>query len=251
MLCAATPRASRANAFDWKLGTSINYESGKFGTGTRSSTLYVPFTAKRYWGDWYASLTLPYISQASNGQVTNVGGRPVKTRRGSGAAATTTHSGAGDVIVRGGCALMKEDPQAFDLDAVAKIKAPTADRAKGLGTGEFDEGGGLEFGKLLAPGWTVLADAYYTVIGDPPGTDLRNQVAGDVGFSRLLQKDLTATALFEASNALVPGESAPVDLRGILDFKLDERVSLFGGGLIGLSNGSPDYGFTLGGSYRF
>lgn len=251
MLCVAAARSAFAEDRDWKLSTSLNYETGDFGTGTRSSSVYVPFTLKRYWGDWNASLTLPYLSQTSNGQVTNVGGRPVKTGKGPGSTATTTHSGLGDAVLRGGYALMREDPQPFDLSLVGKIKLPTADKDKGLGTGKFDEGLGLEFGKRIVPDWTLLADLYYTIIGSPAGTDLRNQLAVDAGFSHPLGKELTLTVLFEGSNALVSGEPAPRDLRGILDYKLGEQTSVFGGVLAGLSDGSPDAGFSLGGSYRF
>lgn len=253
-LCAAATRPALAGDLDWKLSASLNYESGRYGTGTRSSSLYVPFTAKRYWGDWNASLTMPYLSQTSAGQVTNVGGRPFRIRRASGpgaAAASTTRSGPGDALVRGGRALMRDDPQPFDLAAVAKIKIPTADKNDGLGTGEFDEEVGLEAGKLVAPGWTILADLYYTFIGSPPGAHLNDEVAADVGFARPLNRETTLTVLLEESSALVSGEPAPADLSGTLDFKLNRELGAFGGVLLGLSDGSPDYGFRAGGSYRF
>lgn len=250
LLCAAG--ASRAEEkLDWRFSSSLNYESGTYGTGTRSSSLYVPFTAKRTFDDAFASLTVPLLSQTTDGRVRNVGGRFVKTGRGAGVPATTTRGGLGDFVLRGGCAVMRDDPRPFDLTAVVKLKAPTADRDKGLGTGEFDAGAGLEAAKLVAPGWTILADLYYTAIGDPPGTDLNNQVAVDVGFSRLLVEDLTLTVLFEASSALVSGEPASRDVRGVLGYRLDERASIFGGVLVGMSRGSADYGMSFGGSVRF
>ena len=250
LLLAAAARG--ASASDWRVSTSLNYESGTYGTGTRSSSLYVPVTVKRYWGDWYASLTLPYVSQTSDGSVSNVGGRPVKTRRGSApGGASTTRSGMGDVIARGGYTLMEQDPQGFDLDAVVKVKTPTASRSKGLGTGEFDLGAGLEFGILVAPGWTALADVYYTKIGDPPGTNLNNQLALDAGASKELSDVLTVTGLLEGSNALVTGESAPLDVRATLDYKVNAQVGAFAGLMIGLSKGSSDIGMSVGGSLRF
>lgn len=249
LLCAAG--VSRAADMDWRVSSSLNYESGTYGTGTRSSSLYVPVTVKRLFGDAFASLTVPFVSQSSDGSVRNVGGRPVKTGRGRGTGATTTKSGLGDVVAKAGYDVLHDDPQPLDLTAVAKLKLPTADKDKGLGTGEFDAGAGLEAAKLVAPGWTVLADLYYTAIGDPPGTNLNNQVSGDVGASRLLQKDLTATVLFEASSALVSGEPSPRDLRGILDYRLDDRAAIFGSALVGLSKGSADYGFGFGGSVKF
>jgi hypothetical protein len=246
---AASPAFSAD--LDWKASALFDYETGKFGTAARTDTVYIPVTLKRYWGDWDAALTVPYLSETTNGQVTNVGGRPTRIHRTSGATTTTTESGLGDMLVRGGYAILTEDHQPLDLTAVGRIKLPTADRDKNLGTGEFDETLGLEAGKRVVDDWTVLADFYYTFIGSPPGTDLNDQAAFDLGFSHPLQKDLKLTVLFEESNPLVSGESAPLDLRGMLDYRLNERSRLYGGLLVGLSDGSPDFGLNLGASYRF
>lgn len=252
LLGAAAARPAFASGLDRKLSGSVNYESGKYGTATRSSSLYVPFTLKRYWGDWFASLTLPFVSQTSDGQVTSVGGAPVRIRRAPGTAATTrTESGLGDALVRGGYALLKEDPQPFDLSVAGKVKVPTASTSKGLGTGQFDEGLGLESAKLLRPDWTGLADLYYTFIGSPPGTHLNNRIDADVGFSHPLGNDLTLTVLLEGSNALVSGEASPLDVSATVQRKLNERSVLYVGALAGLTSGSPDYGFSFGGSLRF
>ncbi len=256
LLCAAvTARAEEARTTetrkDWRFSSSLNYESGTYGTGVRSSSLYVPFTVKRIFGDAFASLTVPYVSQTTDGGVSNVGGKFVKTGRGRGASTKTTESGLGDVIARGGYAVMVEDPQPIDLTVVAKIKLPTAQRSKGLGTGEFDAGVGVEGAKTVAPGWTVLADLYVTAIGDPPGLDLNNQVAADVGVAHLIAAGLTGTVLLEGSNAIYPGASAPVDMRALLDYRVTDEVSINGGVLVGLSKAASDYGFSLGGTLRF
>lgn len=250
LLCAGG--ASRAEERDWRFSTSLNYESGDYGTGTRMSSLYVPFTVKRIFGAAFASLTVPFLSQTSDGSVRNVGGRPMKTGRGGGSGATTTtRSGLGDIVARGGYDVMREDPHPFDLTAVVKLKAPTADENKGLGTGEFDAGAGLEAARTVAPGWTLLADLSYTAIGDPPGVNLNNQVAVDAGVAHLIETNLTGTVLFEASNAVYPGTPAPVAMRGLLDYRLNEQASVNGGLLAGLSSGSADYGVSFGGTIRF
>ncbi|MDP3541069.1 MAG: transporter [Elusimicrobiota bacterium] len=250
LLCAAGPAS--AEGLLWKMSSSLNFESGTYGTGTRTSSLYVPFTLRRSFGDAFASVTIPYVSMTSDGGVSNVGGRPSRTSgRGGAAGSRTTRSGLGDVILRGGYDVLRDDPHPLDLTVVAKAKAPTASRAKGLGTGEFDAGAGVELAKLVAPGWTVLADAYYTAIGDPPGVNLNNQLAVDAGFSRALRENLTLTVLLEASNALVPGEPGPRDVRAIVEHRFDETAAVFGGASVGLSDGSSDYGISLGGSLRF
>lgn len=249
LLLAASARAAGK---DWRFSTSLNYESGTYGTGTRASSLYVPFTIKRLVGDAFASATVPLVSLTSAGGVVNVGGRPQKTGRGRGRGAdTTTHGGLGDIVLRGGYDLLHDDPDPLDLTPVLKLKLPTASREKGLGTGEFDFGGGLEAAKRVAGGWTVLFDLYLTALGDPPGTDLNDQAAFDVGVSHGLDKVMTGTVLFEASNALVSGDQAPRDLRGILDYRVDDDISLFGSLMVGLTEGASDYGLGLGGTVKF
>lgn len=252
LLCASvSARAEESARKDWKFSSSLNYESGTYGTGARSSFLYVPFTLKRAFGDAFASVTVPFVSQTTDGGVNNVGGRFVKTGRGRSTGRTTTQSGLGDVIGRGGYLVLKEESQAIDLTVVGKVKIPTAQRSKGLGTGEFDAGGGVEASKSVATGWVVLASLYYTAIGDPPGVDLNNQFAADAGVSYLFQPGLTGSVLIEGSNSIFPGAPAPVDARVLLDYKVDESVSVNGGVLLGLSDGASDYGFSLGGAVRF
>lgn len=251
LLFVSTARAAFAEDLGWKQSLSFDYESGTYGTSVRSSSLYVPATLRRDLGDWHASLTLPYLSQTSDGQVRNIGGRAGRVSRGAGPASAVTRSGLGDIVARGGYALLRDDARSCDLSVVGKLKAPTADKDKGLGTGEFDAGLGLEFGKLVVPGWTALADVEFTKMGDPPGTDLNDLVALDVGFSHLLRTDLALTVLLAGSNALVSGEPGSGALRAGLDYSLDGRWSVHGGGLIGLTNGSPDHGLSFGGAYRF
>lgn len=251
LLCAAVSARAEETRKDWRFSSSLNYESGTYGTGVRSSSLYIPFTAKRIFGDAFASLTVPYVSQTTDGGVSNVGGKLVKTGRGRGASMKTTQSGLGDVIARAGYDVMVEDPQPIDLTVVAKVKLPTAQRSKGLGTGEFDAGVGVEGAKTVAPGWTVLADLYLTAIGDPPGLDLNNQVAADVGVAHLISTGLTGTVLLEGSNAIYPGSSAPVDMRAMLDYRVTDTASINGGLLVGLSQAASDYGFSFGGTVRF
>lgn len=248
LIMGISARAEEARK-DWRLSSSLNYESGTYGTGVRSSSFYIPFTVKRTFGNAFASVTLPYVSQSTDGGVSNVGGKFVKTGRGG--ASRTTQSGLGDVIARAGYDVMVEDPQPIDLAVVAKFKLPTAQRSKGLGTGEFDAGVGVEGAKTVAPGWTVLTDLYFTLIGDPPGLDLNNQIAADVGVAHLISEGLTGTLLLGGSNAIYPGGSAVVDMRALLAYRVNDTASINGGLLAGLSQAASDYGFSLGGTLRF
>jgi len=248
--CAALLPAA-ARAADWKFSSSVNYDTGKYGTPDRTDSVYIPFTLKRYYSNADLSVTVPYLRQSSTGQVTWVGGNPVRWARVFGAAVTSAESGLGDIMVRGAYMLRREGPNSFDLSLAGKLKLPTADEKKGLGTGELDEGVGLEFAKEINSRWTLLADGYYTIIGDPSGMDFNNQVSLDVGFYRLLNEKLALTVLYETQNAIVDGNADPRSLSGALSYSASDGVQFSGGLALGMSDGSPDIGINAGFSRKF
>lgn len=239
-------------AEDWKLSASANFDTGKYGTDSRTSSLYIPFTLKRYYPYADVSVTVPYLRQSSTGVVTRVGGSPVRAVKKTATVNTSSsEAGLGDVLVRGSLALRTEKQDALDMALVGKLKLPTADEKKGLGTGQMDEGFGLELAKAVSPRWTLLADAYYTIIGDPSGVDYNNELAFDLGVTRPLAPGLTLTALYETRSALVNGNPDPRDLSFTLERKAGNGDRYSCGLLLGLSDGSPDLGVSAGVSRRF
>lgn len=248
--CLALP-GTGAGAADWKFSSSFNYDTGKYGGTTRTDSIYIPFTLKRYYREGDISVTLPCLRQSSSGRITRVGGKPVRATGGRVSARAAAESGLGDILVRGSYVLKREGPKSFDLAAAGKLKLPTANETRGLGTGEMDQGAGLEFAKELSPDLTMLADAYYTIIGDPPGADLNNEVALDLGFSRPVSKNLSLTVLYETSSALLDGNADPRSLSGTLSYAAAGGAEYSCGLLLGLSEGSPQLGLSAGFSRRF
>ena len=235
----------------WKFSSSFNYDTGDYGTPDRTNSVYIPFTLKRYFADGDLAVTVPYLRQSSTGQVTWVGGKPVRLDKAPRASAASSESGLGDIMLRGTYALMRENPGSFDLGLAGRIKLPTADEDKGLGTGEMDGGAGLEFAKELNAGWTLLADAYYTVIGEPEGVDFNNQLALDLGFYKTLKENLGLTVLYESQNAISDGGADPRSVSGTLSYGASAGLQFSGGLTLGLSDGSPDAGVSAGFSKKF
>lgn len=249
-LCVASAAsASGADLKDWKVSASANFETGNYGSSNRTDTWYLPVTVKKDLPDGaFFSVTIPYVSQTGDASVSNIGGSPFKIKPSTGAVATS--SGLGDVILRGGYTLITENKNVpFDLTLNAKIKVPTADDSKGLGTGEFDAGAGLEFAKSLPSGFTGYLDLYYTSIGDPSGLDLDDRFFFDIGFSRKLDPMWTVSAFYEESNTLVKDATNIRDLMVNFEYKADERTRVFLGGTLGLTETSPDFGLTAGVSF--
>ena len=248
--CALPPAA--AAAADWKVSSSVNYETGTYGTKKWTDSVYIPFTLKRYYAYADLSVTVPYLRQSSRGLITRVGGSPVRVGRNTASASSDTPaSGLGDILVRGSLAVKKEGPRSFDLALVGNLKLPTANERKGLGTGEMDEGAGFALAKKVTPRWTLLADGYFTIIGDPPGIDYSNELALDIGFYRSVGANLWLTGLYETRSAIVSGNADPRDISGRLEYSSPGGNRYSCGLLFGLSEGSPDIGLSVGLSRGF
>ncbi|CAG1064849.1 hypothetical protein BAC1_00415 [uncultured bacterium] len=246
-LCAALlSEDALAEVKEWKVLASANYETGKYGTDSRSETWYMPVTIKRYFLVGDVSMTIPYVQTSGSG-VTTIDGNVFQISAGG---PQVTNSGMGDVVLRGSYYFLSEGKSVpFDLNLTGKLKVPTADDSKGLGTGEFDIGAGLEFAKSLPDGFTGYLDIYYTSIGDPPGFELEDRVSFDIGLSRALAPKWTVSAFYEESTPLLMSNPHLRDFLVSFDFKANSRTRVFFGATLGLTGASPDYGLSAGASF--
>lgn len=241
----------------YQLRASATYETGDFGTSEKTNTLFVPFTF-RYLGDSFdLGITIPFIWQETSGAVSAIEGRPVQIRgeeevvEGRRAREIKREeAGLGDVVLKGHYYLTEDREGIPAISPFLKLKFPTADEDKGLGTGEFDFGFGVELDKKLGR-VGLFADLGYTIIGDPPGDNLRNRFSYGFGASYDFTDELTGSAGFDGSTALVRGRPNPLDLFFQLTYRVTRAASVFGGLSFGLTNGSPDFGISAGTSYKF
>jgi hypothetical protein len=128
---------------------------------------------------------------------------------------------------------------------------PTADKGKGLGTGEFDESVGVEFWKTVRDPWAAIFDFGYTFIGDPSGEPLHDVWNFALGGGYSFRKNLLGTLTYEESRALVSGNDNPRDLVLGVSFLPKETVQLSGTLQFGLSDGSADVGLGANVSLKF
>lgn len=250
-------------ASQWRIATLVNYSSGKYRTDEKTTILYIPLTIKRLFKDGDVSLSIPYVRISGTGAVRLVGGVPTKTSSVSGRAAgggsgggkkpgdrplssNTTDRGLGDVILRGRYYLIEEREIVPLVALTGRIKFPTADADRGLGTGEFDEGAGVELTKSLGEQWLAYLDGGYNLIGDPPDTNFNNQWWWDVGVGHDFTDRLHLSLFYEEYRALVDRVNNARDLLMAADYTAGSGVHMTGSLLIGLSNGAPDYGLSGG-----
>jgi len=255
----------------WRVNAMVNYSSGSYGTDSKTNIVYAPMTIRRIFRDGDVSLTIPFISISGTGAVRLVGGVPTRTGSVSGGTAgtaggragrgkspgaiplssSTTDSGLGDIILRGRYYVIEESTILPLIALIGKIKFPTADADRGLGTGEFDEGIGVELTKSLSDRWLAYLDGGYTLIGDAPGTDFRNQWWYDVGIGYDVTDHVHMSVFYEEYRALVTSVNNARDLLALANYIVNDTVRVTGSALVGLSNGAPNYGFGVGVRLQF
>jgi hypothetical protein len=252
----------------WQVGSAPSFSSGKYGTDTRTEVLQTPFTARRLFDRGDVTAVFPFTCVWGTGNVTLVNGIPVRSERLANlttttrttatvttSAITTRTCGMGDIVVRGRLYVVDEHGWLPTVAVRGHVKAPTASVAQGLGTGEADEGAGLEVSRTFASRTTAMVDGGYTIIGKPAGVVYNDNwwydlgIAQDVGSGTKPMVNLSV--LFEEYRAIAPGlvnardVLATVSLRGASGWRMQLT------GELGLSNGAADHSFMFGASRRF
>ncbi|HWR86922.1 MAG TPA: transporter, partial [Acidiferrobacterales bacterium] len=150
---AVFSRASLAADGQVYLALDGGVQAGDFGTPVRNTLYSVAPTLGYVAKDYDLSVTAPYLSltQSTAGQ-------------------SVTESGLGDIVARAGYVLVPERESGLSLNGALAVKLPTADDAKGLGTGKADVGATLMLGQRLGPVRLSLLGGYIKV-GDPAGQD--------------------------------------------------------------------------------
>jgi len=259
---------------NWQIGFTPSYSSGNFGTNTTSEFVYAPVSIRRLFRDGDVTVVIPFVSVTSNGTATLVGGQPTPTLpnrclkksgteidtdkpeclallQGGASGQKVTNSGLGDIILRGRYYAVEEKEYVPLIAFTTRIKLPTASESKGLGTGALDHGYGVELSKMLGDKWITFLDGGYNFIGNPEGRELQNQYWFDIGGGHYLTKSILVSVYYEEYRSLVAERVNIRDVFFAFNYKASDAWRFNGGVTVGLSNGAPDYGVSLGTSYRF
>lgn len=186
--CCLFPHRRRRVARTWKV--SGGYKTGDFGTPTTSHLYYFSPTIGYVAPGYDVSITIPYLSLTS--ETTGV---------------SSSESGIGDIILRGGAALIPEKRAGLSVTWSLALKLPTADETRALGTGETDYGAFLSlhqrFGRVK-----ISLMAGYILVGDTPLINYNDVSIYGVGISKAFDRT-NVYASFEGRRAMVPNEKDP------------------------------------------
>lgn len=221
------------------LGAGLHYSSGDYGTGTTTRITSLAGTAQYETGPWVYKASVPYLEVSGESAVIPGFGRV----RG-GPAPRRTEAGLGDIVLSATYATYYDRASTLGIDLTGKVKLPTADEEKGLGTGEVDfaflADGYRSFGRVAG-----FAGLGYHILGDAPGLPLRNVWSANVGASYKVDERDSVGAMLDGRERVAPGASPQRELTAFAIRKLagNWKAQLYA--LIGLADGSPDWGAGL------
>jgi hypothetical protein len=249
----------------YSIGQGFEFSSGKYGTNTRTDTIFAPLTFMVSPTDRLGlSLEIPFVYQSNRNVVSSiarggmqgsrttmlpVAGMGGTSASGSGMSSSTAstnqaESGLGDITLRVGYVLVPEKDSIPQIRPMAFVKFPTADKNKSLGTGEFDEGFAVEISKWLGS-WNPFAEAGYTVQGRSAQLPLRNYMAYNAGVGYQVTESVRPILLVKGTTPPADGTSSLLEVRLKLKYQATKHTGIDVYASKGITTNSPDYGSGL------
>lgn len=253
------------------ISLGAEFSSGSYNSSTTTRAVYLPLIIS-----WYPSerldmsMELPFVYQSSSQITTSLyqngvasSSQAVARYGGPGGASTTSNdttgtttnnnravSGLGDIILRAGYIPWFEKGAIPQLRASLYVKTPTASTSDGLGTGEFDYGGGIDLSKWYGD-FHLAAETTYTWQGKVSGFGLKNYLSYHATSGYQLTQNLQPMLMVKGASAPSTASDNLLEVRARLLWNLTTHTMLDGFVSRGLSNSSPDYTTGLAMIYYF
>ena len=223
---------TKENAWQYSASVGVEFSSGKYGGTMSIDTMTLPLSISVQKERYFGSLMLPYVFSTGPAVVAELG------LNSSQQVVHQKQRGFGDVWLSGGYYLINRERLA--ADAAALVKFPTAERSKGLGTGELDYSAQLDV-RGLVKSLIWFGTVGYYVYGDPPGLNLRDVFFGAAGVGYQGSGNRTLSISYSTRQAVTPTTSAQSMVLLSLYQNLPPSYYLNISGGYGLSDASPDY----------
>jgi hypothetical protein len=232
-----------ADDAELRLGVGVDYARGTYGTGTESSTFSIPFTARYELDRWTYKLTVPWLVVTGPANfVPGIGradGSGNSKRRNF--AGRKTETGLGDIVGAATYNLWYDDDLERGLDLTGRVKLPTADAGKGLGTGSTDFSAQVDTFRTFNR-TTLFADVGYYWFGHSDYVELKNAVNYGIGASQKMNDRDSLGASFDGRLKASVGGAPQRELTFFWNRRTESDTRFQAYVLFGLANGSPDFG---------
>jgi outer membrane putative beta-barrel porin/alpha-amylase len=217
------------------------YFSGDFGSDINSQIAYIPLIVSVQSRRNELKVTLPYLLVRSDQSISIVGGEVIPL-----GGPPQTESGPGDAILEEAYYLKEGTRRSPWVYAGVKVKFPTGDESKGLGTGTTDIGPGVGVLQPLGSRWTLLVEYRYVFRGNSSDTNYRNTPWVSVGTQGRISEASWLGFFYDRIDSVIAGRDAIADVSAGYDVKVSPAVKIRSALFKGVSETAEDYGLSLG-----
>lgn len=209
------------------------YSVGDYGDPEDTTVWYEYVSARYSMSPWAFKVTLPFLQIDGPATVTDDG-------EVEGGGATRMVSGIGDVSLSSTYTFSWK-PEKLYLDLTGRVRLPTGDEDRGLGSGEVDYALIATLDKSF-DGFGVNVKGGRRFLGDTAGRNRQDGWLAGIGFSADLDKETEIGTSLDWREAAFDTSSDPADVDVYIRHNLtkDLRVNVYA--LAGLSDGSPNFG---------
>lgn len=248
-------RAAEAGGEDprlkFKVSTGFDYSSGDYGLSENTDILYIPVSGQLDTRSWKFKVTVPWIRiEGPTGVVGGTDSPIIIDDPLAPPLPVVENSGLGDVVASVTYKVPSLGQGAPFIDLTGKVKFPTADRDKFLGTGEYDFTFQADIFQALGD-LTLFGGLGYRILGDPDGRDLNNGLLASGGFAYKFSNSFSGGGILDWREASTDTSDDPFEIVPYVVWRVHEDWAVQAYGVFGLSDGSPDAGGGLQISFSF
>ncbi len=237
MAAAGAAPAAEESKGDLTMSIGMDYSTGDYGGDKETRTWVVPLIAKYERGPLTLKASLPWIRTTGPGDVIGVGPDRIPTEGSENE--TRTEQGIGDLVLSGGYTVVQNS--LLLLEAIAKVKLPTADEDRALGTGKRDFSLQLDAATLVK-GVTLFGTIGKKKYGDPSGRNYRDPYYGTIGAGYRVVKPTFVGASYDWRDNVTRTGDEIRELTLFASHRLGKQMKLQVYLIKGFSDNSPDVG---------
>jgi hypothetical protein len=243
-LALETLTADRApTAASWEISVGGDYSSGNYGAATATDVYYFPFGVSYRRGAWTLSLDSGVVAVKGPVNYSDIVDLTLAAT-----AAPVSVNGIGDIVVGAKVAAFEGFESGTYVDVGARVKLPTASRAKGLGNGKIAADIQIDLTHTAGP-WSLLGSASYGFRDHTNGNRDTQMLSAGVG--RPVTERLAVGAIYEWRTSSRTGGVAAQQGTIYASYDLTSAVSVTAYAGHGFSQASPDTELGLRFSYRW
>ena len=155
-----------------------------------------------------------------------------------------TEEGMGDINIAGTYNLLDDRKYPVGLDVSAKVKIPTADEDKFLGTGKTDFGLNTEIFQSFG-NWSPYWNVGYKWRGDPKDFNLKNIWSSSIGTDYRINDTFNVGIGYDWQQKTTKFSENAQEASAYVNYRVNDSNKLNFYMLTGFSNASPNFGSGL------